>query len=106
MDSFVACSSTSCAPKESPGPGAAGASGQAEDTLGSASSSLTDLPADEECSGTSRRPAADSEEDGFSYNEDDTESQEVWWLCCFTRFWFCAPLAVLLLLHEGLKDPT
>lgn len=54
-----------------------GTSGQQDDVLGSASSSLTDLPVDEECSGTSRRPAADSEEDGFSYNEDDTESQEV-----------------------------
>lgn len=66
-------SSTSCAVKQAAVPGT---SGQQDDVLGSASSSLTDLPVDEECSGTSRRPAADSEEDGFSYNEDDTESQE------------------------------
>ena len=56
---------------------AAEGSGLQEDNLASASSSLTDLPGDEECSGTSRRPVADSEEDGFSFNGDDTESQEV-----------------------------
>jgi hypothetical protein len=32
---------------------------------------------EEECSGTSRRLTVDSEEDGFSFNEDETESQEV-----------------------------
>ncbi|KAL3132326.1 hypothetical protein ABBQ32_008904 [Trebouxia sp. C0010 RCD-2024] len=68
-------SSTSCAVKDAAA-APPGTSGQQEDFLGSASSSLTDLPVDEECSGTSRLPPADSEEDGFSYNEDDTESQE------------------------------
>ena len=72
------CSSSSCAAKDGAA-AAPGTSGQQEDLLGRATSSFTDLPVDaeEECSGTSRRPPADSEEDGFSYNEDDTESQEV-----------------------------
>lgn len=75
-------SSTSCAVKDAAA-APPGTSGQQEDFLGSASSSLTDLPVDEECSGTSRLPPADSEEDGFSYNEDDTESQEVGCCLCF-----------------------
>ena len=71
------CSSTSTAPKDDRG-GAAGGSGrQPADPYASGSSSLTDLPLEEECSGTSRRLIADSEEDGFSFNEDETESQEV-----------------------------
>ena len=86
-------SSTSCTQKDPTAAGAPGALGQPDDILGSASSSLTDLPAEEECSAISRRPAADSEEDGFSYNEDDTESQEVWCLCfaclCSYRWSLC-----------------
>lgn len=71
------CSSTSTAPKDDRG-GAAGGSGrQPADPCASGSSSLTDLPLEEECSGTSRRLTVDSEEDGFSFNEDETESQEV-----------------------------
>ena len=71
------CSSTSTAPKDDRG-GAAGGSGrQPADLFASGSSSLTDLPLEEECSGTSRRLTVDSEEDGFSFNEDETESQEV-----------------------------
>ena len=76
--------------------GPSGASHQQEGTVGSASSSLTDLPAEEECSGTSRRPAADSEEDGFSYNEDDTESQEVGLLLWFTYLYAARHLSISL----------
>ena len=68
------CSSTSTATKEDRGEAAGG---QGSGALASACSSLTDVLADEEeCSGSSRRPVADSE-DGFSYNGDETESQEV-----------------------------
>lgn len=69
-------SSASTAPKDDRG-GAAGGSGrQPADPCASGSSSLTDLPLEEECSGTSRRLTVDSEEDAFSFNEDETESQE------------------------------
>ena len=71
------CSSSSTAPKDDRG-GAAGGSGrQPADLCASGSSSLTDLPLEEECSGTSRRLTVDSEEDAFSFNEDESESQEV-----------------------------
>ncbi|KAL0034960.1 hypothetical protein WJX79_002641 [Trebouxia sp. C0005] len=69
-------SSSSTAPKDDRG-GAAGGSGrQPADLCASGSSSLTDLPLEEECSGTSRRLTVDSEEDAFSFNEDESESQE------------------------------
>lgn len=94
------CSSTSCAVKDATA-GAPGTSGQQEDVLGSAGSSLTDLPVDEECSGTSRLPAADSE-DGFSYNEDDTESQEVGCCLCFARSLAHSPIHAFI--HSVCKD--
>ncbi len=72
----MCCSSTSTAPKDDRGD-AAGGSGRQPDPFASGSSSLTDLPAEEECSGTSRRLMGDSEEDAFSFIEDETESQEV-----------------------------
>ncbi len=71
------CSSTSTAPKDDRGDAAGGSGRQPADPCASGSSSLTDLPLEEECSGTSRRLTVDSEEDGFSFNEDETESQEV-----------------------------
>ena len=75
------CSSTSTAPKDDRGDAAGGSGRHPSEPLASGSSSLTDLPAEaadeEECSGTSRRMTLDSEEDGFSFNEDETESQEV-----------------------------
>ncbi|DBA98109.1 hypothetical protein WJX77_011749 [Trebouxia sp. C0004] len=69
-------SSTSTAPKDDRGAAAGGSGRQPADPCFSGSSSLTDLPLEEECSGTSRRLTVDSEEDGFSFNEDETESQE------------------------------
>ena len=75
--SRLCCSSTSTAPKDDRGEAAGGSGRQSADPFASGSSSLTDLPGEEECSGTSRRLTADSEEDAFSFNEDETESQEV-----------------------------
>lgn len=74
------CSSSSTSSKARTG-SLAGASGRAQEAFASASSSLNDLAAADSCE-AAPRTSGDSEEEEFSCNGDDTDSQPLEVGCC------------------------